>query len=127
MGAKRYAGLGALLLGLAGCAGVCGRGDCGEGAEARAGYPRTVAPWAQPSDTGRYVGYAVGGGSPCKGDAPGPDEGTWGWDYKGLCLPQKVELLWYHGKEQGGSGAYAIDGPRPLEELHEKASEKKGE
>ena len=44
-----------------------------------------VAWWARPSDTGQYVGYSVGGGCLCAGDAPAPDQGTWGWDYGGLC------------------------------------------
>ena len=53
----------------------------------RAGNPQEVSPWARPSDTGRYVGYLVGGGAVCRGDGPTADEGTWGWDYTGLVLP----------------------------------------
>ncbi|HEX5272339.1 MAG TPA: hypothetical protein VFW33_17700 [Gemmataceae bacterium] len=53
-----------------------------------------VAWWARPSDTGRYVGYQVGGGCPWRGDGPGPDEGTWGWDYGGLLVHPHINLLW---------------------------------
>ncbi len=89
-----------------------------EQAEQRAGNPTSVAPWARPSDTGRYDAYRVGGGAPCRGEGPGPDEGTWGWDYRGLCLPSLTALGWYHGRrEQGGTGAYATDGPKVLEKL----------
>lgn len=52
-----------------------------------------VAWWARPSDTGHYVGYSVGGGSLWRGDAPAPDQGTWGWDYGGLLHPH-IKLLW---------------------------------
>src|SRR5687768_16561419 len=52
--------------------------------------------WAQPSDTGHYVGYWVGGGCLRKGDPPTPDEGTWGWDYGGCLFPKRVYLLWCH-------------------------------
>jgi hypothetical protein len=31
-----------------------------------------------------------------------------------------VALLGWHGKEQGGTGAYRIDGPEPVKELAEK-------
>jgi hypothetical protein len=104
----------------AGCACVGGRKEIRpEDEERRAGYPHTVASWAKPSDTGRYKGYYVGGGSPCRGEGPCEEEGTWGWDYCGLCLPSKIALGWWHGrKEQGGTGAYKTDGPRLPE--HEK-------
>ena len=51
----------------------------------RAGYPQEVHRHAVPSDTGRYVGYWVGGGAVSRrhGDGPAPHEGTWGWDYTG--------------------------------------------
>ena len=75
--------------------------------------PEAIAPHAIPSDTGRYVGYQVGGGCarPHKAEPGGADEGTWGWDYRGW-LPRRVELGWWHGRrEQGGGGAYETDGP----------------
>ena len=77
--------------------------------------------YARPSDTGRYVGYYVGGGSPYRGDAPAPDEGVWGWDYAGVCFWPRIALLWNHGRRyQGGPGAYRTDGPRLLQEHREK-------
>jgi hypothetical protein len=76
---------------------------------------------AQPSDTGAYDGYYVGGGSPCHGDGPGKEEGTWGWDYPGWCWKSKVALLWSHGRVQGGTGAYKTDGPQLLS--HDKGEE----
>jgi hypothetical protein len=121
--------LGAILT-LAGCA-LCGEKDGnrqrkplgpqpGEDQEARAGYPKTVSPCAQPSDTGHYTGYLVGGGAPVCGGPPGPDEGTWGWDYCGLCLPVRIALDWWHGKYQGGGGNYATEGPAPLKKFEER-------
>lgn len=92
--------------------------------EQRAGCPSEVSRCARPSDTGRYVGYQVGGGAApwcwSRADAPTPEEGTWGWDYSGLCGPSKVILGWWHGRRsQGGGGAYRTDGPRPLEKLEQ--------
>jgi hypothetical protein len=80
----------------------------------RAGNPLEQAPWARPSDTGRYVGYYVGGGSGSarKGEPPLADEGTWGWDYQGGLFKRRVILNWWHGRRtQGGVGAYETDGP----------------
>jgi hypothetical protein len=84
--------------------------DC---AQRRAGYPESIACWAQPSDTGSYVGYLVGGGCPYPhlADAPFASEGPWGWDYQGWLLPRRVILGWWHGCYQGGTGAYRTDGP----------------
>jgi hypothetical protein len=92
--------------------------------ERRAGFPSEESPCARPSDTGRYVGYSVGGGAApwcCgSGDAPTPDEGTWGWDYAGLCVPSWIRLDWWHGRrQQGGGGDYRTDGPRPLQKLEQ--------
>jgi len=83
----------------------------------RAGYPQEVSPWARPSDTGGYVGYLVGGGSVNyrKGEPPLPDEGTWGWDYRGSLFQRRVILNWWHGRRyQGGTGAYAPDRDKVL-------------
>lgn len=120
--------LGLLLLALlAGCRtaerGVR-RGD--EGSAERAGYPDEVSKCAQPSDTGRYVGYEVGGGSasPRKADGPTRHDGTWGWDYCGFYFPSRVGLGWWHGRKyQGGLDGYQTDGPRPLHALQEKRGE----
>lgn len=68
--------------------------------------------FAQPSDTGRSIGYHVGGGAlPHYGEPRLSHEGTWGWDYQGL-LPRRVIHNWWHGRRyQGGTGAYRTDGP----------------
>jgi hypothetical protein len=79
----------------------------------RAGYPQDVARYAVPSETGHYIGYLVGGGAPCHGAFPCPSEGTWAWDYQG-CIPRRIALGWWHGRYQGGTGAYKSDGPRVL-------------
>ena len=60
----------------------------------RAGNPLEVAPWARPTATPRHVVYLVGGGSGNyrKGEPPLPDEGTWGWDYRGGLIQRRVIL-----------------------------------
>src|SRR6266446_3892340 len=70
----------------------------------RAGNPLVVAPWAKPSDTGRYVGYQVGGGALNMGKAEPayPDDGTWGWDYQGGLFRRRVILGWWHGRRYQG-------------------------
>src|SRR5262249_3232137 len=79
----------------------------------RAGCPAQVSPCAQPSDTGNYIGYQVGGGAPICGSGPCASDSTWGWDYEGHLLPSNVALGWWYGqKDQGGTGAYKTDGPR---------------
>jgi hypothetical protein len=113
----RFAVLCVLLLSLAGTGPVHAQAPgCVDGQQ-RAGYPQEVAPWARPSDTGRYVGYYVGGGcvNPRKAEPPYPDDGTWGWDYLGGCFRRHVILGWWHGRRyQGGTGAYQTDGPKVL-------------
>jgi hypothetical protein len=108
-----------LLTGLTGCA-LCGsRPGCpSERTEAQAGCPSQVACYAHPADNGRYVGYEVGGGAAVHRDGPCREDGTWGWDYLGHCLPSRILLDWFHGThDQGGPGAYKTDGPRPLEAI----------
>ncbi|MFL5245528.1 MAG: hypothetical protein ACJ8FY_25820 [Gemmataceae bacterium] len=81
--------------------------------QSRPGRCPSVAPYARPSDTGRYCGYYVGGGSAWRGEPRYPSEGTWGWDYCGFgILPKRIALQWSHGRRyQGGTGAYKTDGP----------------
>jgi hypothetical protein len=80
-----------------------------------------AASYARPSDTGRYIGYSVGGGSAFAGDAPAWSEGVWGWDYSGAWLRPRIALWWNHGRRyQGGLGAYHTDGPRFVQEHREK-------
>jgi hypothetical protein len=105
-----------VILGWAGAAAAQTPADS-PGAHQRAGWPLATAPWAIPSDNGRYVGYAVGGGCPYPRHAEPPTavEGTWGWDYQGWLLPRRVILGWWHGRRtQGGTGAYQTDGPKLL-------------
>lgn len=82
----------------------------------RAGHPDEISKLAHPSNTPRYYGYYVGGGSPYRGGGPGPADGTWGWDYGGLFhwWQSRVELLW-NNRYQGGTGAYHPDGPRVVD------------
>jgi len=93
----------------------------------RAGYPQNISWLARLSDTGRYVGYYVGGGSvrPRRAEPPTAEEGTWGWDYQGGCFPRRVNLGWWHGRRyQGGVGAYKTEGPHvlpPLDQGHGEA------
>jgi hypothetical protein len=101
--------------------GVIVAAACGQEPCAACAYPAPpVACYAHPSDTGRYVGYYVGGGAATAWHG-GPrqcNEGTWGWDYAGFgLLPHRVALLWNHGtKLQGGAGAYRTDG-RPVKNV----------
>ena len=53
-------------------------------------------------------------------------ESTWGWDYPGRCIYSKIDLLWHHGRYQGGVGSYRTDGPAPVKKFHEKR-ESRGE
>ena len=76
----------------------------------RAGHPDCIAPCAAPSVTPAYIGYYVGGGSPKKGMPPGPEQGTWGWDYSGRCFHRRICLLW-NCRHQAGTGAYKAEGP----------------
>jgi hypothetical protein len=83
----------------------------------RAGCPRCVADWATPNDTCDYGGYYVGGGA-CRDRGPCrcPEQGTWGWDYRGRILPRVVALGWWHPPRlQGGAGSYKTDGPHCVE------------
>lgn len=100
----------------------CGLGDgatpledapgCSAYCHSRPGGPRSVACYAQPSDTGRYRGDYVGGGCACHGEPSYLTEGTWGWDYESCFLIRDVFLKWCHcGRYQGGTGAYKTDGP----------------
>lgn len=74
-----------------------------------AGCPLCVRRHAAPSDTGRYVGYYVGGGTVLRGTGRYLDEGTWGWDYRGMVVEPRIMLGWSHARVQSGTGAYATD------------------
>jgi hypothetical protein len=77
----------------------------------RSGYHGRVAWYALPSFTRAYTGYYVGGGQAIGGSGPRPEEGTWGWDYRGLLFPSRVNLWFNHGERyQGGGGTYKVDG-----------------
>ena len=79
-----------------------------------AGYPDQISHYAYPSETPNYFGYYVGGGCVRGGGPPGPTDGTWGWDYGGLCCHCKKLVLGWCDKCKGGAfgGPYRIDGPR---------------
>jgi hypothetical protein len=82
---------------------------------ARAGWPLSIACWASPSNTPYYCGGYVGGDTAFGGCPPTAQQGTWGWDYRGLCLSKRIWLGWSNGaREQGGAGAYRTDGPHFL-------------
>lgn len=73
----------------------------------RAGNAQWVAWYALPSNTTAYVGYYVGGGAACLGEARHVSEGTWGWDYQGCLFLRRVGLDWWHGRRyQDGIGRY---------------------
>jgi len=75
------------------------------------GHPEEISKFAAPSETANYFGYYVGGGCAFQGGPPGPAEGTYGWDYAGLCCHcKRIVLNWCH-RDQGGIGPYRIDGP----------------
>lgn len=80
-----------------------------------AGWPQCIAPWAKPSFGCHEWGCYVGGGAAFYGDCRCSHEGTWGWDYHGCLFPKRIWLGWHHGRRnQGGTGAYATDGPKLL-------------
>lgn len=90
-----------------------GRPQCLPNTHVRAGYPQCLATHVQATNTAGGVGYYVGGGAAHGGAARCREEGTWGWDETGHpgCR-RRVALGWWHGrKDQGGTGAYATDGP----------------
>jgi hypothetical protein len=78
----------------------------------RAGWPECTGTRAIPSNSPHYCGYYVGGGAVIFGEGRHRSEGTYGWDYLGLNLRKRVRLDWWHGKYQGGTGAYQTDGPK---------------
>jgi hypothetical protein len=100
-----------LLLGAALGSGLEGGRAAAEATHSRAGCPLQVAWYARPSDTPAYIGYYLGGGSAVGGTHRCCAEGTWGWDYHGCLLPHRVILYWNHWRYQGGTGAYATEGP----------------
>ena len=78
----------------------------------RAGNPQRVSKIARRSNTFRYGGYYVGGGSPWHGEPRQWIEGTWSCDYWGHLVKRRISLRWYHGRKcQGGAGSYEPDGP----------------
>jgi hypothetical protein len=89
-----------------------GKPRCIPHTDERAGYPRELAHHLEPSTTSGGIGYYVGGGVPlAHRQLRRRDEGTWGWDETG-CHCRTI-LGWSRGRKyQGGTGAYATDGPR---------------
>jgi hypothetical protein len=87
----------------------------------QAGYPQLVSPVAMESYNQHYSGSYVGGGKAFGGHGRCANEGTWGWDYTPFRpMSSRIFLNWSHGRHyQGGTGAYATDGPKPIEHLTE--------
>lgn len=82
---------------------------------ARAGDPQRISPFARPTDSPHEIGYYMGGGArerSRRAEGRYPEEGVWGTDYGGALIRKHVELGWWHGRSQGGTGSYATDGPR---------------
>lgn len=81
----------------------------------RAGCPQRISPLAKPTESPHETGYYVGGGArerSRRGEHRLPHEGVWGTDYAGLIIPKHVELGWWHGRRDSGTGSYGTDGPR---------------
>jgi hypothetical protein len=87
----------------------------------QAGYPQMVSPLAMESYNEHYSGGYIGGGKAWGGHAGCANAGTWGWDYSPFHpMSSRIFLKWSHGRHyQGGTGAYATDGPKPLEHITE--------
>jgi hypothetical protein len=87
----------------------------------QAGYPQCVSPVSMVSYNEHYSGGYVGGGKARGGQGPCPHQGTWGWDYTPFRpMSSRIFLHWSNGRHaQGGEGAYATDGPKPIEHLAE--------
>ena len=103
---------------LAGCLGQLPSPDptsaCGADRHEQAGYPRSVAWWAIPSDACGFTMYRIGGDCPLPrlAEPPRPDEGTWGWDYVGRWWHRHVILGWWHERRpETGASTYRTDGP----------------
>jgi hypothetical protein len=75
----------------------------------RAYKPTCVHRFAKPSNTSKYSGGIVGGGSALRGEGPYSDEGTWGWDYSGMLPIKRIWLDWSHQHPQAGGGKYDTD------------------
>lgn len=91
----------------------------------QAGYPQCISPLAIPSYNEHYSGDYVGGGKSHGGQGRCLHEGTWGWDYTPFRpMSSRIFMNWSHGRhEQGGTGRYATDGPKPLEHITESVHE----
>jgi hypothetical protein len=87
----------------------------------QAGYPQCVSPIAMESYNEHYSGGFIGGGKAIGGHERCANEGTWGWDYTPFRpMSSRIFLKWSHGRHyQGGTGAYATDGPKPIEHITE--------
>ncbi len=77
-----------------------------------AGHPFWISKHAVFTDETHHHGYMVGGGARRGGSGPCPDEGTFGWDYRGL---SNVNLGFTHGRRyQMGGGTYMQDTAKPV-------------
>ncbi len=81
--------------------------------QARAGNANVVAPWARPALTAKESPGYVGGGKLFGGEARGPIDGTFGYDYVGHGWKPGRVFLSYHPNLGGKpTGPYRTDGPR---------------
>jgi hypothetical protein len=89
--------------------------------ERQAGYPHCVSPVSMVSYNEHYSGGYIGGGKTFGGHQPCANEGTWGWDYSPFRpMSSRIFMKWSHGRHyEGGAGAYATDGPKPIEHIKE--------
>ncbi len=73
--------------------------------------PSSIAPWAKPGVEKHEGPGLVGGGRLRHGDGPTTNDGTFGWDYKGLgWRPGRVFLGWNHDRErQAKLGTYKTE------------------
>lgn len=83
-----------------------------------AGCPESISPLAKKTKSPHEESYYVGGGARERSRHGGErqhNEGVYGVDYKGILIPKKNQLGWWHGQRyQGGTGSYGPDGPRLL-------------
>ena len=80
---------------------------------ARSGQSASMSRMARPSLSSREAPGYVGGGRLIHGDARGPADGTFAYDYVGHGWhPGRVFLGWYNSPDAPRSGPYRTDGPR---------------
>jgi hypothetical protein len=83
---------------------------CAQDPQTRAGHPQEISRLAVPASRQNFTGGYVGGSCLVHGDARGPQDGTWGWDYVAFGhFPNRIFLGWCHCRNSK-TGPYATDG-----------------